>query len=42
MLTRLDKVENLEHPHNLLQVTFSNPSSTLLNTHTQQGPQKCY
>ena len=27
MLTRLDKVENLEYSHNLWQVTFSNPSS---------------
>ena len=32
MLTRLDKVGDLKHSHNLKQVTFSNPSSTLLDT----------
>ena len=31
MLTRLDKVENLEHLHNLWQVTFSDPSSVCLS-----------
>ena len=35
MLTRLDKVENLEHSHNLWPVTFSNPMSALLDTHAQ-------
>ena len=32
MLTSLDKVENLKYLLNLLLVTFSNPSSTLLDT----------
>ena len=33
MLTRLDKVDNLKHSHNLWRVTFSNPSSAWLVTH---------
>ena len=32
MLARLDKVKNLEYSHNLWRVTFSNPSSALLDT----------
>ena len=35
MLARFDKAKNFAHQHNLLQVTFSNPLSTLLDTRTR-------
>ena len=35
MLTRLNKIENLELLHNLLQVIVSNPLSALLDIRTR-------